>query len=169
MNIRLEKSHMFCLCSATMGMKNPTKTDLLEHNFPVRLTVATKNDCADPIEPALRRVIGRQAYGRLGQRLYLSSLTHATGFVCACPAASMHGHWPLRVTLAFENKQEMLVRDALKPIVGDAGYILGRADHHRADRPAWHLEMRCVWDAVQFMRMPHPAIIVMGRWHGRNG
>lgn len=160
---------MFLLCSVAMGARNPTKTDLIEHNFPIRLSLDAPLDRPDPIEPAVRRVLGRQAYGRLGHRLYLSSLQHATGFICACPTATMKGDWPLRVTLAFEAKQEMLVRDALQPIVGDAGYILDRAGHHRADKPAWYLQMRCVWDAVQFMRMAHPAEIVMSRFRGRNG
>ena len=160
---------MFAICSRFMGAKNPTKTDLLEHNFPIRLRVTAPHSHADPIEPAMRRVLGRQAYGYLPGTLYMTALSHASGFVCACPGASLQGEWPLRVTLAFENTQEMLVRDALQPIVGDAGYRLARAGQYRADRPGWHLEMRCVWDAVQFMRMPHPALIVAANWRGRNG
>ena len=115
---------MFAICSRLMGAKNPTKTDLLEHNFPIRLRVSASNTHHDPIEPAMRRVLGRQAFGYIPGTLYLTSLSHASGFVCACPGASLNGDWPLRITLAFESTQEMLVRDALKPIVGDAGYIL---------------------------------------------
>lgn len=152
-----------------MGSRNPTKAELIDHSFAVRLTVKEPDRSSDVVGRALRRVVGWQAHARLGQWVYLSSLKDATGFVCACPSAPLTGALPVRVTLAFENTQEMLVRDALQPIVGDAGYVLGKAGHHRADRPAWYLEMRCVWDAVQFMRMPHPGLIVGGRWQGRNG
>ena len=101
--------------------------------------------------------------------LYLTSLGHASGLVCACPDMQLDATWPLRLTLAFEAKQEWLVRDALREIVGDAGYVMERAGHHRGDAPAWHLDLHTVWDGVQFMRMAHPARLVAVRYVGRNG
>jgi hypothetical protein len=151
-----------------MGARNPTKTDICEHRFPVRLCVEAPDGYGNPVERALRRVTGGQPYGRIGRHLYLSRLAHAAGFVCACPAATLYGEWPLRIVLAFEVTQEMLIRDALRPVVGDMGYVLERVGRERAGRPGWHLHMRCVWDAVQFMRARHPGLIVGDRWRDRN-
>ena len=152
-----------------MGQRNPTRRELLEHAFPVRLSVRVPSGQDHRIDRALRRVLGWQAHGRLGSMLYLTSLGHASGFVCACPDMQLDATWPLRLTLAFEAKQEWLVRDALREIVGDAGYAMERAGHHRGGAPAWHLGLHTVWDGVQFMRMAHPARLVAERYLGRNG
>lgn len=153
-----------------MGQRNPTRRELLEHAFPVRLRLAEpEGGLADPVGRALRRVMGRQAHGRLGGLVYLSTLAQATSLVCACPVARLEGDWPLRLTIAFEQHQEGLMRDALRPLVGDMGYTLERAGHHRAGRPAWHLGLPSVWDGVQLMRMAHPGLVAQGSWRGRNG
>jgi hypothetical protein len=162
---RKNVQHMF----PPMGQRNPTRRELLEHTFPVRLAVRVPQGQEHHIDRALRRVLGWQAHGRLGSTLYLTSLGHASGFVCACPDIQLDGTWPLRLTLAFEAKQEWLVRDALRQIVDDAGYEMERAGHHRGGAPAWHLGLHTVWDAVQFMRMAHPARLVAERHIGRNG
>lgn len=100
--------HMF----RRMGQRNPTRRELLEHAFPVRLTVRVPPGQDHRVDRALRRVLGWQAHGQLGGVLYLTSLRHASGFVCACPDMQLDTDWPLRLTLAFETTQEWLVRDA---------------------------------------------------------
>ena len=152
-----------------MGQRNPTRRELMEHAFPVRLAIAVPQGEDQRVGRALRRVLGRQAHGRMGTMLYLTSLAHASGFVCACPDLQLAAHWPLRLTISFEAEQEWLVRDALREIVGDAGYVMARAGHHRGGAPAWHLGLHTVWDGVQFMRMAHPARLLAERYVGRNG
>ena len=161
----------FLLRSRPMGHRNPTRHELLEHVFPVRLEVAAPSGHADPVPRALRRVLGQGAHGLMGSRVYLATLAQASAFVCACPEAplSPESNWPVRLTPCFEIAQEGLVRDALRVVVGDTGYVLAQAGHHRADRPAWHLGLRSVWDGVQFMRMAQPAQLVAERWRGRDG
>ena len=152
-----------------MGQRNPTRRELLEHAFPVRLSVRVPSGQDHRIDRALRRVLGSQAHGRLGSMLYRSWLDHASGCVWACPEMQLDATWPLRLTLAFDMKQEWLVRDALREIVGDAGYAMERAGHHRGGAPGWHLGLHTVSDGVQFMRMAHPARLVAERYVDRNG
>lgn len=152
-----------------MGTKNPTRRELLEHNFPIRLLIESPAGQGDPVGRALRRVLGRQAWDRLGRALYLTSLRHASGFICACPDAQLVGEWPVRLTLVFEHSQTDLVRDALRRVVGDNGYGLDTARFYRGKAPAWHLDLKTVWDGVQFMRMGHPAVLSVGRWVSRGG
>ncbi len=89
-----------------MSQRNPTCRELLEHAFPVRLSARMPPGQDHRIDRALRRVLGWQAHGRLGSMLYLTSLGHAFGLVCAGLDMQLEATWPLRLTLAFKAKQE---------------------------------------------------------------
>ena len=131
---------MFAQCSAVMGSRNLTKRDIFEMSYPVRLAVT------DYAPRAVRRTSHRAAHDVLGHHLYMMSIAHACRFACAAPEAIWQGRWPVRVVLAMERKHEWLVRDALRAICGDAGYVLEIVGYSGT------LDLDCVWDAQLLAR-----------------
>ena len=123
-----------------MGRRNPTKRDIFELRYPVRLSVSGY---------ALRTV-RRTAQGAphdvLGGHLYLTNTAHACRLACASPEAVWHGPWPVRLVLRMQTSQEWLVRDALRDICGDQGYVIELTGRLGT------IDLACVWDAHLLLR-----------------
>lgn len=134
------RTGVFCACSHGMGSRNPTKRDILEDRFSIRLAISGY------LSRQVRRTAQGADHGVLGRHLYLSSTGHACRLACASPEATWHGPWPVRIVLRMDRSQEWFVRDALRSICGDAGYVLD------ATGRIAHLDMACVWDAHLLLR-----------------
>ena len=123
-----------------MGSRNLTKRDIHDLTFPVRLHVSGYSS------RSVRRTSQGAAYGQVGPDLYLMSTAHACRIACASPEARWAEPWPVRIVVRMESSQEWLVRDALRDICGDAGYVLD------ATGRLGTLDLACVWDAHLLLR-----------------
>lgn len=133
-----------------MGTRNLNRRERADLDYPVQLLIEPLVHGPDLVGQALRRTAGGQPYLHFHGILYLPGVPFACRFVTACPEARLRPDWPVRLTLRFGDTQEHLVREALRQIVGDQGYVL-------EDHQPWRLGLRCPWDALMFVRAGTPA------------
>ena len=123
-----------------MGGRTLTKRDIFELTYPVRLTISHYPD------RAVRRTSHGARWDVLGSHLYLMTTAHACRLACACPEAEWIEPWPVRIVIRMDTSQERMVRDALRGICGDAGYLM--------DATGLEAKMQFgnVWDAHLLLR-----------------
>ena len=122
-----------------MGSRNLTTHELIELNYPVRLTVRGYN------RASLRRTAGGRRFEIVGGCVYMTSTAHACRFAAACPEAIWEPPWPVRLSLRMDGRHEWTVRDALRGICGDQGYVMA------SDRLGT-IHLYSVWDAHLLVR-----------------
>ena len=101
--------------------------------------------------------------------LHTMTVRHAALTYLDAPGARLDGPWPVVLTIGMERHQESRLRDALAPVLGDRGYVLESAGTYLAGRPAWHLGVPNLMDAVRVGRAAPWAPLVGERWRGRDG
>lgn len=84
-----------------MSYKRPHRYDVVERQFPVRLTIAVKPEQNRLVNRALLRTVGEHGYGvtpakmwtgsNKAHHLHLYSVYDAMMFLSACPQARLYG------------------------------------------------------------------------------